>query len=175
MQEQDIRRLRQPNPFAGPDLGLTPEQMGAKIGEGVDQGQSEYASNLSNIETQAARRGPSAEISGAFYRNRQRATGGLLARSAETRRKSVLADAIQRRQDLYSRIYAEGAPMGQGANQYNYGQAVRGEQQASGYEAIGSLLAALAARGSGGGNYTSASTGGGWFAGAPWTGGGYSF
>ena len=142
-QRGDINRLHGANPFGGTDLGLTPEQMAANIGGGVDQAQTEYKSDLSNIEGQAAMRGAPAATSGAFYRNRQRAAGGLLARSAETRRQAVMTDAELRRRDLYNRLGAESGALTGNAPMYNYGQAVRGQQQGAMWGGLSSLLAAL--------------------------------
>lgn len=149
-QRGDIERLHKPRPFEGEDLGYTPNEMGARIGEGVDQAQSEYASELSDLDRSAAKMGAPAQASGSLFRARQRAAQGLLGRSAEVRRRNVIEDARQRREDFYNRLRAELAPWGVGAQIFNQAEGVSAPGRGAGWEAISSLLASLASSGSGG-------------------------
>lgn len=149
-QTSDEARLHSADPFSGGGLGFTPGEMQAKIGGGVDQAQSEYASNMSDIEHQAALRGPEAGASGAFYRNRQRAAGDLLARSAEVRRQNVLANAMQSRQDLYNRMGLTQGLLSGSANLYNAVENEKAARRQAPYAAAGKVGdTALAAYGGG--------------------------
>lgn len=149
-QRKDIDQLHSADPFGQKGLGLNAEEMAARIGGDVDQAQSEYKSNLSDIETQAARRGAPSQVSGAFYRARQRAAGGLLGRSAESRRRNIVENAMLKREDMYNRLRAEMAAFTGNTGLFNAVQAVKGNQAAAGPEAIAGLLSALSMGGKGG-------------------------
>lgn len=117
-QYEDINKLYSPDAFSGPGIGFTKEQMAARMGLETGEAQAEYKSNLGAIE-QDASRGSLKRSSGAYFRNKQRASGGLLARTSDIRRRNILADAVQSRRDLYSRLGAVGGAYGQGVSIYN--------------------------------------------------------
>ncbi|HKQ98851.1 MAG TPA: hypothetical protein VJV75_13325 [Candidatus Polarisedimenticolia bacterium] len=151
-QASDMARLHSADPFGGPGLGFSDAEMMAKIGSGVDQAQTEYAANLGDIERQAAIAGPggASASSGAYLRNRQRAAGGLLGRSALVRRENVIENAGQKRSDLYNRIGATGAERGYSTNLYNAVEQERAKKRMAPYSTAGGIAdVALSAYGMG--------------------------
>jgi hypothetical protein len=117
-QQSDLARLREKDPFRGEDLGFNRGQMAARMGESGTESEAEYRSDLGQIE-RATRGGGLATVSGAYHRGRQRATQAHLARIADIRRRNLIADAVQRREDLYNRIGAvrQAYEYGSGARQ----------------------------------------------------------
>jgi len=135
----DMDRLHSADPFHGPGLGFTDAEMMAKIGSGVDQAQTEYAGNLADIERQAALAGPggASATSGSYLRNRQRAAGGLLGRSALVRRENVIDNAGQARQDLYRRLGAAESERGFSSGLYNAVEQEKAQRRQAPYAAAG--------------------------------------
>lgn len=115
LQRRDVDKLYQPDAFSGPGLGFTKEQMAARAGVEGTEAQSEYKGNIAGIERQASS-GSLRRSSGSYFRNKQRATEGLLSRTSDIRRRNILANAVQSRRDLYARLGAVGDAYSQGAN-----------------------------------------------------------
>jgi hypothetical protein len=151
-QRSDMANLHGAHPFDQPGLGFNDAEMMAKIGTGVDQARTEYNTNLGSIEQGAALEGPggASATSGAYLRNRQRAAGGLLGRSAETRRSNVIANAGQKRSDLYNRMGMTANELGEGTSLYNAIQQQNAARRQAPYAAAGKLADAAISYGTGG-------------------------
>lgn len=118
-QHEDISRLRRPSPYAGRDLGFRPQVLEAKLGQGTRESAAAYKTDIGAIERSAAKPGGMRVGSGAYARGKQRAMQGHLGRQADIRTRTMIADAIQRRQDMSFRMGATGRAYGQGTGLYN--------------------------------------------------------
>lgn len=127
MEYEDIKRLRGPDPYGGEDLGFGKGVMEARMGEGASEAQAEYRSDLGALERNVSR-SPTMALSGSYLRGKQRALQGLLARTADIRRRNLIADAFQRRADYRFRLGAVQDAYGTAASLYN---AARGAKVAA--------------------------------------------
>lgn len=113
----DINRLYGNDPYSGKDLGFNPTQMAAQYGEQADESQAQTKGDLAQIE-QATRGQNLKTVSGAYFRGKQRAGEAGLAREADIRRRNIIADAAQRRQDYAFRLASVGQAYRGGASMY---------------------------------------------------------
>lgn len=146
-QAADIARLRGPNPFAGSDLGYGQNVMEAAMAPGTDEAAAEYQSELGQINQAAATGGSPLSLSGAVFRAKQRALEGSLGRITDVRRRNLIADAVQRRQDLYNRLGEETTAYGQAASLYSAGRQQKVAAATAPYQAVSDVAAGLAAGG----------------------------
>lgn len=135
----DLQRLHGPNPYEGNDIGFSQNQIEGRMGEGVDESQAEFKSDVGNIEREAAA-GNMNPLSGAYHRAKQRALEAHLARDTDVRRRNLILDAMQRRQDLQDRLRMTSGAYGQGVNVYNDYADQASRRRGQVYEGIGDLV-----------------------------------
>jgi len=134
---EDIQRLYKKDPYSGDDLGFNKNQMAAQMGEEGRESQSEYKSDLGQLERETRGSGLRT-VSGAYFRGRQRVTEAHLGRIADIRRRNLIADALQRREDFGNRLRSV-------QSAYRYGTSLLGsKKQSQGLEAAGEGLQGFA-------------------------------
>lgn len=147
-QHGDIMRQYSANPYGGDDLGFTKNQIEGRMGEGVDESQAEFKSDTGALERSAA--GNNARpLSGAYQRAKQRALEAHLARSSDIRRRNLILDAVQRREDFDNRLRRTSGALAQGTGLYNAYADQATKRRGGVYGGVGDLITDAATYGTG--------------------------